>query len=165
MRHWLFKSEPDAYSIDDLRADGTAGWDGVRNYQARNLLRDEIQPGDLVLFYHSNTKPPGVVGVAQVVRGGHPDPTQFDSGSPGYDAKARPEAPRWYQVEIAFVAKLPEPVTLQCIKEDPVLREMMVARRGMRLSVQPVEEAHFARVVRLGGLDPSAFRSPRATGH
>jgi len=157
MRYWLFKSEPDAYSVDDLAEDGTAGWDGVRNYQARNLLRDEIQPGDLVLFYHSNAKPPGVVGVAEVVRGGHPDPTQFDPASPGYDPKSRPEAPRWYQVEIAFRARLPQMVTLQQIKEDPELREMMVARRGVRLSVQPVERAHFERVLRLGGLSPEAL--------
>ncbi len=155
MRHWLFKSEPSAYSLDELAADGTVGWDGVRNYQARNLLRDEIQPGDLVLFYHSNAKPPGVVGVARVTRGGHPDPTQFDPSSPGYDPKSSREAPRWYQVEIAFVARLPEPVTLRRIKDDPILRDMMVARRGMRLSVQPVEAAHFERVLRLGGLEPA----------
>lgn len=150
-RYWLMKSEPGEFSIDDLARVQREAWEGVRNYQARNFLRDEMAEGDEVLFYHSNASPTGVVGVARVVGASYPDPSQFDSQSPYFDAKSRPEEPRWYLVDVEFVDKLARVVTLAEIKEDPSLEAMLVARRGMRLSVQPVEREHFRRVLRLGG--------------
>ena len=139
-RHWLMKSEPDVFSIDDLAKakKQTTGWDGVRNYQARNLLRDEIAVGDGVLYYHSSVDPPAVVGLARVVKAGYPDPTQFDPKSDYYDAGSKPDAPRWFSVEIAFDRKLPRPVTLPELRADPALSDMVLLRRGSRLSVQPV---------------------------
>ncbi|PRP90680.1 EVE domain protein [Enhygromyxa salina] len=154
-RYWLMKSEPDVYSIDDLARDKRGEWEGVRNYQARNFMRDEMAIGDLVLFYHSNAKPPGVAGVARVVTEAYPDHHAFDEASNYYDPKSDPEAPRWWMVDVEFVEKLPELVTLDALKaeaqpEGP-LEGMLVARRGQRLSIQPVDKAHFARVLRLGG--------------
>ncbi len=149
-RYWLFKSEPDVYGIDALERAGSTLWDGVRNYQARNLIRDEMQPGDGVLYYHSSARPMGVVGIARITRGGYPDPTQFDPASKYFDAKASPDAPRWFVVDIAFVERFPRVVTLDELKADPALEDMMVTRRGARLSVQPVSAAHFARVSALG---------------
>ena len=150
MRHWLMKSEPEVYSIDDLHRDGTAGWDSIRNYKARNYLRDEMQVGDQVLFYHSNAKPPGVAGVAEVVKAGHPDPVQFDPNSDYFDPKATVEKPVWYQVTVRFVERLATFVPLDALKAEPALSGMMVTRRGARLSVQPVSPEHFARVLRMG---------------
>lgn len=152
-RCWLFKSEPDVYGIDALAEDGTTYWDGVRNYQARNLLRDEMQVGDKVLYYHSRIKPMGVVGIAEITRAGYPDPTQFEADSHYFDAKATPEAPRWYVVDVTFVEKFPRVVTLAEMKADPALEGMMVTRRGARLSVQPVSPEHFAHVVALSRRD------------
>ena len=151
-RHWLMKSEPDVFSIDDLAKakKQTTGWDGVRNYQARNLLRDEIAVGDGVLYYHSSVDPPAVVGLARVVKAGYPDPTQFDSKSDYYDAASKPDAPRWFSVEIAFDRKLPRPVTLPELRADPLLSDMVLLRRGSRLSVQPVTAAEWKRIVALG---------------
>ena len=148
--YWLVKSEPDAYSIDDLARDGTEPWSGVRNYTARNFMRDAMAIGDLVLFHHSNAKPPGVVGVAKVASASYPDPTQFDPGSPYYDPKATPEAPRWMLVDMQFVEKLPRMVTLAQAKADPMLDGMVLTGRA-RLSVQPVERHHFAHILALGG--------------
>jgi len=145
------KSEPGTYSIDDLARDGKTPWDGVRNYQARNLMRDELQVGDLVLFYHSSADPPGVAGVAEVASAPYPDPTQFDPRSPYHDPKARKDQPTWQLVDVAFVEKLPTPVSLDRLKQDAALDGMLVLRRGQRLSVQPVDKAHFKRVLRLGG--------------
>ena len=156
-RHWLMKTEPETYSIDRLRQDGVSGWDGVRNHRARNFMRDDMQKGDWVLFYHSSTNPPGVAGVARVHKESHPDPTQFDPKSSYYDEKATAEAPRWFMVALEFVEKLPQYVTLQAIKDDARLEGMWVRKRGMRLSIQPVEEAHFRRVLELG----RAKTSPR----
>lgn len=150
MRHWLMKSEPSVYGIDDLARDGTTGWDSVRNFKARNYLRDEIQAGDRVLFYHSNAEPPGVAGVAEVVEAGHPDPTQFDRTSPYHDPKATRDSPIWYQVRIRFVERLPRFVPLADLKAEPRLAKMMVIKRGARLSVQPVTPEEFATIVRLG---------------
>lgn len=162
-RHWLVKSEPDEFSFDDLLAcpGRRTGWDGVRNYQARNLMRDEMRPGDLVLFYHSGTSPPAVVGIAEVVSEPYPDPTQFDEKSPKYDPKATPEEPRWFQVDLRAVAALPRTVSLPELKADPRTAGMMVCRRGQRLSVQPVSTREFAAVCRLGGL-PGPPRPGRA---
>jgi predicted RNA-binding protein with PUA-like domain len=151
-RHWLMKSEPDVFSIDDLAKakKQTTGWDGVRNYQARNLLRDEIAVGDGVLYYHSSVAPPAVVGLARVVKAGYPDPTQFDPKSDYYDAGSTPDAPRWFSVDIAFDRKLPRPVTLPELRADPALGGMVLLQRGSRLSVQPVTAAEWKRIVALG---------------
>lgn len=145
-KYWLMKSEPNVYSIDDLQADGHTCWDGVRNYQARNLLRDEIQPGHEVLFYHSNASPPGVAGLARVIRGGYPDHTAFDSKDPHYDPKSDPDSPTWFMVDIEFVEKFPEAVTLPRIREAEGLADMVLVKRS-RLSVQPVTESEF-RIIR-----------------
>jgi predicted RNA-binding protein with PUA-like domain len=151
-RSWLLKSEPGAFSIDDLaRAKArTTRWDGVRNYQARNLLRDEIAVGDGVLFYHSSVDPPAVVGTARVVRAGYPDPTQFDAGDGHHDPGSKPHAPRWFAIDIAFESKFAQPVTLPELRADPALAEMVLLRRGSRLSVQPVSPAEWKRISKLG---------------
>jgi predicted RNA-binding protein with PUA-like domain len=143
------KSEPDVYGIDDLEKHGTSPWEGVRNYQARNHMRD-MRISDLCLFYHSNAKPPGVVGIARVCREAYPDQTQFDPKSDYYDAKSPKDAPRWDRVDVEFVEKLPVQVTLDQMKADPACEGMLVIRRGMRLSVQPVDEEHFKHVLALG---------------
>jgi predicted RNA-binding protein with PUA-like domain len=156
-RYWLMKSEPDVFSIDDLERVGREPWDGVRNFQARNFMRDEMAVGDLVLFYHSNAKPPGVAGLARVATPAYPDPTAFDPDSEYYDPKSEADTPRWWLVEVEFVEKFAEYVSLDALKSeaesDPegALAGMLVVRRGQRLSVQPVERAHFARVLRLAG--------------
>ncbi len=148
-RYWLMKTEPDVYSIDDLVRDGRGSWDGVRNYQARNHMR-AMRAGDLVLFYHSSTQPPGVAGVARVCREAYADPTQFDPRSDHYDRASDPDDPRWSMVDLEPVEKLPVFVPLTQLRSDAELDGMLVARRGMRLSVQPVEPAHFRRVLALG---------------
>jgi predicted RNA-binding protein with PUA-like domain len=144
------KVEPSAYTIEDLERDGRTGWEGVRNYKARNLLRDEIQVGDGVLFYASNADPSGVTGLADVVRAGYPDPLQFVRGHDSFDAKATAGAPIWYSVDIRFVERFPAVVALADLKANPALRGMMVTKRGARLSVQPVSPAEFAEVCRMG---------------
>ena len=146
---WLMKSEEDVYSIDDLERDGTTYWDGIRNYEARNIMRDRMKSGDLVLYYHSNARPPGVVGVARVVKEAYPDPTQFDPKSPYHDEKATKDEPRWWLVDVEFVEKFPRMVPLSEIKELPDLQEMVLVKRA-RLSVQPVEEREFEIVRKLG---------------
>lgn len=149
-RYWLMKSEPGVYSIDDLERDRRTGWEGVRNYQARNFMRDEMKVGDLILFYHSSSEPPGVAGIAKVARAAYPDPSQFDRKSPYFDAKSDRSAPRWMMVEVELVEKLAAIVTLETLKNDPSLEGMLVTRKGQRLSVQPVDAAHFTRVLKLG---------------
>ena len=146
-RYWLVKSEPDVYSIDDLERDGSTAWEGVRNYKARNNLR-AMKKGDEVLFYHSNTNPPGVVGVARVAREAYPDPFQFEKGHTYYDAKSEPEDPRWSLVDLEFVSKLERTVGLPEIKADPRLTQMELVRYG-RLSVQSVRKEEFERVCSL----------------
>lgn len=148
-RYWLLKSEPDAYSIHDLQRDRTTTWEGVRNYQARNLLRDEIGEGDGVLFYHSSADPPGVAGIARVTRSGYPDPTARDPQSRYYDAKASDDDPRWFMVDIEFVERFPDVVPLGTLKDEPGLETMVVTTRS-RLSVQPVTPAEFEIVRKLG---------------
>lgn len=148
-RYWLMKSEPDSYSIDDLERDGRTSWEGVRNYQARNFMRDDMRPGDGVLYYHSGAKPPGVAGVARVARAAYPDPTALDSGSPYHDPKASPEDPRWYMVDIEFREKFPAVVPLSALHDVEGLEEMLVNKKS-RLSVQPVTRSEFEIVHRLG---------------
>ncbi len=135
----------------------------MRNYQARNLLRDEIAVGDGVLYYHSSVDPPAVVGLARVVKAGYPDPTQFDSKSDYYDAGSKPDAPRWFSVDIAFDRKLPRPVTLPELRADPALSDMVLLQRGSRLSVQPVTAAEWKRIVALGDGNESAREPAGAT--
>lgn len=146
--HWLMKSEPGVYSIDDLERDRTTHWDGVRNYQARNLMRDRMKKGDLVLFYHSNANPPGVAGLAKVVRESYPDFTAWDPESRYFDPKGSRENPRWFMVDIGFVEKFDRLVPLEEIREDPALQDMVLVRRS-RLSVQPVEPEEFEYIVGL----------------
>jgi predicted RNA-binding protein with PUA-like domain len=142
------KSEPDVYSIDDLAKAKRGTWEGVRNYQARNHMRD-MREGDLALFYHSNATPPGVAGLMRVCKEAYVDDTQFDAKSPYYDDKSKPDAPRWERVDVEFVEKFPEYVSLDQLKADAALEGMLVIKRGMRLSVQPVESAHFRHVLKL----------------
>jgi predicted RNA-binding protein with PUA-like domain len=154
-RYWLMKCEPEAYSIDDLERDGTASWEGVRNFQARNLLRDEVKVGDGVLFYASNAEPSGVTGVAEVVREGYPDPFAWKRGHRYYDPKSDPARPTWYAVDIRFVEKLPAIVPLAALKAAAGLDDMVVTRKGSRLSVQPVTAREFQIVRRLGRRAPA----------
>ncbi len=147
---WLMKSEPGTYSIDDLERDETEPWDGVRNYQARNHMR-EMAEGDLAIFYHSNAKPPGAAGLCRVCREAYPDPSQFDAKGKYYDAKSKKEDPRWSMVDVEFVEKFAEPISLQVLKDDPALQDMVVTQKGSRLSVQPVEKGHFRRVLKMAG--------------
>jgi predicted RNA-binding protein with PUA-like domain len=150
--YWLVKSEETCYSIDDLARDGKTMWDGVRNYQARNYMRDGMKLGDKVLYYHSNSEIIGVVGVAEVVREAYPDHTALDPLNDHYDPKATAENALWIMVDIGFVSKFPRPVSLQEIKDAPDLAGMVVAQKGSRLSVQPVSEEHFQVVCKMGGL-------------
>ena len=148
-RCWLMKSEPYVYSIDDLKRDGSTCWEGVRNYQARNLMR-EMEVGDAVLFYHSNAKPPGVAGLARVSRTAYPDHFAWEEGHKYFDAKSSPEDSRWWMVDVEYVDTLPEFVSLDELKSAPGLEEMVVTKRS-RLSVQPVRQAEYDIVVRMGG--------------
>jgi predicted RNA-binding protein with PUA-like domain len=153
MRHWLLKSEPEVFSFDDLwrAAKRTTSWGGVRNYQARNLLRDELARGDLVLFYHSSTEPSGVAGLARVARAGYPDPSQFEPGDPGHDPKSTRAAPRWFAVDVQALARLPRLVPLAELRAEPRLGGMALLQRGSRLSVQPVRPSEWRIVLSLGG--------------
>ncbi len=140
MKYWLMKSEPSEFSIDDLaaRPKRTEHWDGVRNYQARNMMRDEMNKGDLVLFYHSNCAEPGIVGIAKVVRESYPDHTAFDPEDAHFDPKSNPHDPRWYMVDVQFMRKLKRTISLTELKEQSALADMPLVRRGNRLSVMPV---------------------------
>lgn len=151
MNHWLIKSEPDVFSIEDLERVGREPWTGVRNYQARNFMWHEMKPGDLALFYHSNAKPSGIAGIAKVVGAPYPDPTQFDAKSEYFDAKSTRENPRWWLVDFEFVDRFSEIVPLETLKQDTELCEMMVCQRGTRLSINPVSAKHFKRACKLGG--------------
>lgn len=148
------KSEPDVFSFDDLLAakGKRTAWDGVRNYQARNFMRDGMKKGDRVLFYHSNAKPPGVAGVCEVVREAYPDGTQFDPKDSHFDPRADPDKPSWYMVDVKALGALEKFVSLDQLKADPRLAEMGVVQRGSRLSVQPVTAAEWRVVLTLGGL-------------
>ena len=149
-RYWLMKSEPETYSIDDLARDGSTAWEGVRNFKARNNLK-AMEVGDEVLFYHSSANPPCVAGIARVSRAPYPDPSQFDRKSEYHDPKADPEKPKWYLVDVEFVAKAKTSVGLQVIREDAALADMELVRYG-RLSVQSVTKPEFDRVKKKAGL-------------
>ena len=146
------KSEPDVYSLADLAKHKTTWWEGVRNYQARNFMMNDMKVGDFVLFYHSNAEPPGIAGIAKVSHAAAPDKTQFDKKSDYYDEKATVEKPRWFCVQVGFVASFKELVSLEALRETKSLADMMVLKKGQRLSVQPVDKKHFDIVQRLGGL-------------
>ena len=145
------KSEPNVYSISSLEKDQKAEWDGIRNYQARNFMRDDMLVGDLVLFYHSNAKPPGVAGVARVASKPYPDPTQFQKRSKYFDKTSKADDPRWILVDVEFVESFSDLVTLERLKADKRLEEMLVNKKGQRLSIQPVDKKHFKRVLTLAG--------------
>jgi len=149
---WLAKSEPSVYSIDDLKKDKKTLWTGVRNYQARNFLRDHWREGDWILFYHSNAEETGIAGLAKVSKSKSPDPTQFDSKSEYFDPKAKRETPIWYAPEVTFVRKFDEVLTLTQIKLEKKLSTMAVLKKGNRLSVQPVTDAEFNRIIEIAGV-------------
>ncbi len=143
MTYWLMKSEPDDYSIDDLERDGREPWDGIRNYQARNMMRDDMKIGDEVFFYHSNCKEPGIVGIMKVASEPYPDPTQFDPEAKYYDPKSPEDNPRWCLVDVEFVRKLGRKITLAEIKATNGLDGLILTRKGNRLSIMPVEKDHW----------------------
>ena len=159
MKHWLFKSEPDEFSFEDLkrRPRQTEPWNGVRNYQARNFMRDDMTVGDLGLFYHSNTQVPGIAGVVRITKSAYPDPTQFDSTSDYYDPKSDPSQPRWLMVEVTWEADFPHYVSLESLKADPRLADLLILRRGNRLSITPVQPQHFQRICEMGGCQSPAL--------
>jgi predicted RNA-binding protein with PUA-like domain len=149
MAYWLMKSEPDAFSIDDLERVGTEPWDGIRNYQVRNMIRDEMKPGDRAFFYHSNTKVPGIVGIMDIVSEARPDPTAFDPDEKYYDPKSDPDKPRWLLVDVKYVRHTKRVIPLPELKADPALEEMPLVRRGNRLSIMPVTEDQWEHILSL----------------
>ena len=149
MNYWLMKSEPDVYGIDDLKRDKREPWDGIRNYQARNMMRDDMKIGDLAFFYHSNCKEPGIVGVMKIVSEPYPDPTQFDKKSKYYDPKSSKDDPRWCLVDVGYKRKLKRTITLSEIRDAKGLDGLILTRKGNRLSIMPVEKAHWDRLLDL----------------
>jgi len=149
MNYWLMKSEPDTFSLDDLERVEREPWDGVRNYQARNFMRDGMRVGDKVFFYHSNCKVPGIVGIAKVASEAYPDPTQFDPKDSHFDPRSSRDNPRWVLVDVAFVRRLKRTIALSELKDDPALEGMPLVRKGNRLSVMPVEPAHWKHILSL----------------
>ncbi|MCX7113215.1 MAG: EVE domain-containing protein [Proteobacteria bacterium] len=151
MNYWLMKSEPGEFGIDDLasRPNQTEHWDGVRNYQARNMMRDGMKTGDLVFFYHSNCATPGIVGIARIAREAYPDPTASDPGNKHFDPSSKPDNPRWFMVDVQFVRKLNSTITLAELKDKQELEGLALIRRGNRLSVMPVEEGMWNYILSL----------------
>ena len=149
MAYWLMKSEPDAYGIDDLERDKREPWDGIRNYQARNMMRDDMKIGDEVFFYHSNCREPGIVGIMRVASEPYPDPTQFDTQSKYYDPKSKQDDPRWILVDVEFVRKLDRTITLAEIKAAKGLDGLILTRKGNRLSIMPIEKKHWNKLLRM----------------
>ncbi|WP_340693541.1 EVE domain-containing protein [Hyphomonas sp.] len=151
MKHWLFKSEPDAFSIDDLadRPGATEPWDGIRNYQARNLMRDDMRLGDSAFFYHSSCAVPGIVGIVSVTREAYPDHTARDPDSRYHDPKATEEEPRWMMVDVTLVRRFAGVIPLTVLKATSALEGMPLLKRGNRLSIQPVSAVHWRAVLRL----------------
>lgn len=149
MKYWLFKSEPDTFSIDDLKNKKTEIWDGVRNYQARNFLRDEVRKGDQILFYHSSCKVPGIAGLATVHKHSVIDPTQFDPKSPYFDPKSDENEPRWITVEVKYKKKFKEIIDRPTLMGNNKLKELLVLKKGMRLSIMPVEKKHFDEIIKM----------------
>lgn len=148
-KYWLMKTEPDVFSIDDLKKVNSEPWNGVRNYQARNFMRDEMKIGDLVLFYHSNCEVPGVVGIATVSKEGYPDSSAFDKNSKYFDPKSTKDNPRWILVDVKFKSKFKRTVSLQEIKEDEKLSEMKLVQKGNRLSIMPVTEFEYQHILKM----------------
>jgi predicted RNA-binding protein with PUA-like domain len=153
MAYWLMKSEPDAYSIDHLRSQKrrTDHWDGIRNYQARNFMRDQMKTGDLAFFYHSNCSEPAVVGIMEIVSAAYPDHTAFDPNEKHFDAKSDPDNPRWLMVDVKFKKKLKMPITLQAIKAEKKLADMRLVQRGNRLSILPVTPGEWRHILKMVG--------------
>lgn len=149
--YWLLKSEPTTYSLANLKNEEKTAWSGVRNYQARNFMRDDMKNGDRILFYHSNTNPPRIVGEGEVVGAPYPDPTQFNVKSTYYDPKATKKNPRWFCVTISFAKEFKKPVLLKTLKSSARFSDMLLTQKGSRLSVQPVASHHYKAVLRLGG--------------
>jgi len=151
MHYWLMKSEPDTFGIDDLcrRAGGIEHWDGVRNYQARNMMRDQMRSGDQVFFYHSNCAEPGIAGIMEVVREGYPDFLAFDPDDPHFDPSSTPDNPRWFMVDVKYVRHLPRTITLHELKEKTELADLALVRRGNRLSIMPVTKAQWDFILAL----------------
>ena len=149
MKHWLMKSEPDAFSIDDLKRKRVEAWDGVRNYQARNFMRDGMRPGDKVFFYHSNCAETGIAGIAEVASDAYPDPSQFDGKSKYFDPKSSREEPRWMLVDVKFVKKFKRTITLDELKGHEALEDMQLLRKGNRLSVMPVGASEWKYILAL----------------
>ena len=147
MNYWLMKTEPTTYSIADLEKEGKTQWEGVRNYQARNFMRDRCQVGDLVLIYHSNTKVPGIVGLAKVCSKAYPDYFAFDKTSNYYDPKSTEQHPIWWMVDVEYIKSFSEVISLESLKEDKKLDGMLVVKKGMRLSIQPVEKKHVKHIL------------------
>ena len=149
MAYWLMKSEPEEFSIDDLRnrPGRTEPWDGVRNYQARNMMRDEMRKGDQIFFYHSNCETPGIAGIAKIVREGYPDPTAFDPRDKHFDPGSDPDNPRWFLVDVRFVRKFKRVIPLSELKADPALEDLPLVRRGNRLSIMPVTKKQWEHVL------------------
>lgn len=150
MRYWLMKSEPDCFSIDDLkkRPKQSSMWDGVRNYQARNFMKDQMQKGDLAFFYHSNANPPHIAGIIEISSDkSYPDPSQFDPKTDHYDPKSSNDNPRWWLVDVKFKEKFSSPISLEAIKNNPKLKTMMVIQKGSRLSIQPVSKEEWHEVL------------------
>jgi predicted RNA-binding protein with PUA-like domain len=153
MAYWLMKSEPDVYSIDHLRSQKrrTDHWDGIRNYQARNFMRDQMKTGDLAFFYHSNCSEPAVVGIMEIVSAAYPDHTAFDPNEKHFDAKSDPDNPRWLMVDVKFKKKLKMPITLQAIKAEKKLADMRLVQRGNRLSILPVTPGEWRHILKMAG--------------
>ena len=149
MHYWLMKSEPEVFSIDDLERVGTSPWEGVRNYQARNFMRDGMRPGDQAFLYHSSCAVPGIAGVMEICRAAYPDPTQFDRRSPYFDAGSPRDAPRWLRVDVRFARRLPQLITLERLRTVSALVELALLRRGNRLSVMPVSTAEWRAISKL----------------
>jgi len=149
MKHWLFKSEPDEFGIDHLinRPKQTSGWDGVRNYQARNFMRDSMQIGDTAFFYHSNCKIPGIAGIVEIVKSSYPDPTACDSKSKYYDPKSTHIAPRWFMVDVKFVKKFTQIIPLTVLRDNAKLQDMLLLRPGNRLSITPVSTKEWQAIL------------------
>jgi len=156
MKYWLMKSEPDAFSINDLqqRPNQTEHWDGVRNYQARNMMRDEMKTGDQIFFYHSNCKLPGIVGIAEVARESYPDFTAFDPDDKHFDPKSNPDKPTWFMVDVRFKRELKRTISLQELKQKPELSELALIRRGNRLSIMPITEQQWSDILKLEDSTP-----------
>lgn len=148
--YWLIKSDPETYTIDDLEREGVTEWDGVRNFKARNFMRRQMQIGDPILFYHSNAEPTGVYGLAEVAAEAHPDSAQFDKKSHYHDPESDPDSPTWWCVDVRYVETFPAPVMRDELKDEPALADMMVLKKGMRLSITPVTKQEFDVVRRMG---------------